>query len=72
MRFGPGVHFSASDVREGARGRERETEGERGRWRERERKCVREREKEREETLPGFILFFLWGQSEVFKKTTGF
>lgn len=43
MRFGPGVHFSASDVREGAREREGETEG------AKERKRKEEREK------PGFL-----------------
>lgn len=37
MRFGPGVHFSASDVREGAREREGETEGAKERKRKEER-----------------------------------
>lgn len=45
MRFGPGVHFSASDVREGAR--ESESEGESKGNGEKEKGSVRERERER-------------------------
>lgn len=43
MRFGPGVHFSTSDVREGRereRKRERDRMRERGQRRERKKKCV--------------------------------
>ena len=45
MRFGPGVHFNASDVREGGEEKERETE--RGRERCKSQRVVggkRERE----------------------------
>lgn len=59
MRFGPGVHFSASDVKERERERERQKESERERGGgngEIEKGSVRGRERGRKETSTGFIL----------------
>ncbi|TNN84627.1 hypothetical protein EYF80_005042 [Liparis tanakae] len=47
VRFGPGVHFSASDVREGARERESKRERERQKEKQSERECNGENAKGR-------------------------
>ena len=52
MRFGPGVHFSASDVREGVREREKERQTEREGSGEKKRKGVSV--SKRKGKLPGF------------------
>lgn len=80
MRFGPGVHFSASDVREGARERGRKRDRQRARAMERERgrervcvcvylcECEREKERERERTHYQGLSFLSKGQSAVLKR----